>query len=250
MDWARRELSHLTTVPPSHMSTLYANIHNALSVLGILENRATGTPTALGRLATSILGQSAPQRTRQTLQRTFSEFLSVLEESITNELDYSTSLFALFENIDRQFMNLGRTVSRETDVQDREEAEMLASLWTRIIGSSSHSLKKFEKNKELLKNVRTKTMVNKKVLVEHNQKLMQLKYNLETLRRKLVSPLVRSGNSSSLSVEEQVRGLEGTYEYLRGVREEQKGKLMEVLYGAGRRRVSISREEAYEIEGT
>jgi len=249
MDWARRELGHLTTLPPSSLSSLYANIHGALLSFGLLEDRSTGLPTTLGKVTTELFGQSAPQRTRQTLQRTFTEFLSVLEESIENELTYSASLFALFESIDRQFLNLARTVIRETDQQERLESDLLASLWTRVLGANSENLRKYEKNRKLLSNVREKTVHNKHILVDHNGKLMQLKANLETLRRKLVSPLVRSDNSSTLSIEEQIRGLDGTYDYLRGVREKQKSKLMEMLYGAGNRRVGIGRDEGYEIEG-
>lgn len=48
----------------------------------------------------------------------------------------------------------------------------------------------------------------------------------------MVSPLVRT-NGSTLGVEEQIRGLEEVSGYLGGVREKQKTKLMEYLYGVG-----------------
>ena len=95
-------------------------------------------------------------------------------------------------------------------------------------------MKKFERNRLLLQNVREKTVRNKGILVEHNHRLLALKANLENLRRKLVSPLVRSVNSSTLSIEEQIRGLEDVGLYLDGVRTKQKGKLMELLYGSSR----------------
>lgn len=41
-------------------------------------------------------------------------------------------------------------------------------------------------------------------------------------------------------IDGQIRGLEGTYDYLRSVRERQKAKLMEMVYGAGRRLPSNS----------
>ena len=92
-------------------------------------------------------------------------------------------------------------------------------------------------------------MQNKSILLEHNGKLLTLKANLESLRRKLVSPLLRA-NASTLGVEEQIRGLEEVSGYLGGVRERQKGKLMEMLYGAGsnsgRRVAGIERAE---VEG-
>ncbi len=59
-----------------------------------------------------------------------------------------------------------------------------------------------------------------------------MKANLENLRRKLVSPLLRA-NGSTIGVEEQIRGLEEVGGYLGGVRERQKSKMMELLYGAG-----------------
>ena len=79
-------------------------------------------------------------------------------------------------------------------------------------------MKKYERNRELLLNVREKTVRNKGILVEHNGKLLSLKANLENLRRKLVSPLVRSVNSSTLTLEEQIKGLEDVGVYLEGVR--------------------------------
>ncbi|KAJ9480457.1 hypothetical protein VN97_g13116, partial [Penicillium thymicola] len=124
------------------------------------------------------------------------------------------------------------------------------------------AIRKYEKNKKLLANVRSRTVANKHLLVDHRGRLLTLKVNLETLRRKLVSPLVRrndsvsfvgsvdggggSGNGNSGSagrmlgpveavIDGQIRGLEGTYDYLRTVRERQKAKLMELVYGAGRK---------------
>ena len=97
------------------------------------------------------------------------------------------------------------------------------------------------------------------LLVDHRGRLLTLKVNLETLRRKLVSPLVRrndsvsfigvdgssaAGNSGAAGrmhgpvesvIDGQIRGLEGTYDYLRSVRERQKAKLMEMVYGSGRK---------------
>jgi len=250
MDWAKRELSQLSSIPPSPLTSAFNNLHSLLSHIGVFEG-PSGAPTKIGKLATDLFGQTGSQRTRRTLQRTFTEFLSVLEESITNELAYSSALFALFESIDRQFLNLARTVIRESDQQERLESDLLASLWTRVLGSNSANLRKYEKNRQLLSNVREKTVRNKHILVDHNGKLMTLKANLETLRKKLVSPLVRSDNSSTLSVEEQIRGLESTYEHLSGVRERQKSKLMEMLYGTGNRRVGIGRDGdgTYEIDG-
>jgi hypothetical protein len=232
MDWARRELAQIQTPPSAPLTSAFDNIHNLLSHAGVLED-PSGNPTRLGSFATSLFGLSNPQRTRQTLERTFHEFLSVLEEAIASELQHSLALFALFEAIDRQFLNLARTVVRESTVQDDRHADLLSSLWTRILGPNAGDVARYERNRRLLQNVREKTVRNKGTLVEHNRRLMALKANLESLRRKLVSPLVRSVNSSTATVEEQVRGLEEVGAYLDGVRSRQKGKLMEVLYGGG-----------------
>jgi hypothetical protein len=231
MDWAKRELSQLLLLPPSSLSSAFDNVHSLFSRFGVFE-APSGVPTQIGLLATSIFGLSSPQRTRQTLQRTFTEFLSVLEESINSELQHSLAIFSLFESIDRQFLNLARTVIRESSAQDSAQDDMLSSLWAKILGPNASTLQKFEKNKKLLGNIRAKTVQNKSILLEHNGKLLTLKANLESLRRKLVSPLVRA-NGSTLGVEEQIRGLEEVGGYLGGVRERQRGKLMEMLYGAG-----------------
>lgn len=230
MDWARRELSQLQLSPPTSLTSAYDNIHALLSRCGVFENPA-GTPTRLGTIATSVFGLSTQQRTKHTLQRTFQEFLTVLEDSISSELQHSLAIFSLFESIDRQFHNLARTVIRESDAQDSAEDDMLSSLWTKLLGPNSSTLHKFEKNKKLLRNIRAKTVQNKGILEDHNRKLLTLKANLENLRRKLVSPLLRA-NGSTIGIEEQIRGLEEVSGHLGGVREKQKSKLMEMLYGS------------------
>ncbi|OIW25051.1 hypothetical protein CONLIGDRAFT_80576 [Coniochaeta ligniaria NRRL 30616] len=250
MDWARRELTQVQQLPSPPLSSAFDNIHNLLSQAGILENPSSGRPTRLGAIATSLFGMSNPQRTRQTLERTFHEFLGVLEQAITSELHHSLALFGLFEAIDRQFLNLARTVVREASVQDDRHADLLSSLWTRILGPKAGEVAKYERNRQLLLNVREKTVRNKGALVEHNQRLMALKANLENLRRKLVSPLVRSVNSSTLTVEEQIRGLEDVGGYLEGVRTRQKGKLMEILYGSARPAVGGERRGIEEVSGS
>lgn len=245
MEWAHRELSTVrSSQPPRALSAAYDNVHEMLSQAGILET-AEGRPTKLGALSTYVLGQSQPQRTRQVLQRTFHEFLAVLEEAINNELQHSLALFALFEAIDRQFLNLARSVVREASAQDERHADLLSSLWTRILGPDAGEVAKYERNRQLLRDVRERTVRNKGVLVEHNGRLLSLKANLENVRRKLVSPLVRSANSSSLTLEEQVDGLHGVHAYLDGVRSRQKGKMMELLYGAGGAARRTIEREAY-----
>ncbi|CAN8097684.1 unnamed protein product [Discula destructiva] len=246
MDWARRELTQVlpSNLPTTPLSSLFSNLHTLLTFLSpsppplssSSSSSADPSQSSLSRLATTVFGPSNPQRTLHTLQRTFNEFLAVLEQAIADELHHSLQLFGLFEAIDHQFLNLARTVVREANAQDEAHADLLSSLWTRLLGPKASAVAKYERNRLLLLNVREKTVRNKGILVEHNHKLLALKANLEALRRKLVSPLVRSVNSSTLSVDEQIRGLEDVGGYLEGVRARQKGKLMEMLYGSGSRR--------------
>ena len=233
MEWAQRELTAIATTPPSTIGSVWSNAHGLLTRVGIIKDN---------QLMRDIFGHTHAQRTKATLDRTFHEFLGVLEESINNELSHSIQLFGLFEAIDKQFLNLQRTVIREQDQQERLEGDFLGSLWTKVIGVNASLLRKYQKNKDLLASVRDRTVRNKYVLVDHNQRLLQLKSNLEILRRKLVSPLVRSENGSTLTIEEQVKGLEGTYSLLKSTREVQKRKMMEIVYGSGSRRSGIEME--------
>jgi len=225
MEWAQRELTTIASAPPSTISSIWSNTHNMLSRVGLMSQ---------GQLAQGLLGMTHQQLTRATLERVFNEYLNVLEDSINNELTYSLQLFQLFEAIEKQFTNLQRSVSREQDTQQRLEGDFLSSLWTKVIGVNASKLRKYEKNRSLLASVHDRTVRNKSILVEHQGRLRQLQSSLETLRRKLVGPLVRS--RSSLSVEEQIRGLEGTYEQLKGSREAQRRKMLEVVYGGGGKR--------------
>lgn len=234
MDWAKRELAQVSGHLPGRMQSAYSNLHSYLK-------RAGGDP--LVAAVSSLFGVPQSEMTKATLQRTFNEFLNVLEESINTELTYSTALFGLFEAIDRQFLNLQRTVIRETDSQETRENTAnteLAELWRRRLGSNKARIAKYEKNQQLLSSIKEKTVQNKLTLVEHNGKLLALKSSLEILRRRLVSPLVRNNESSTLTIEDQIRGLDSTYEYLRLAREQQKAGMLERLYGSGRRTVGVT----------
>ncbi|KAK7402391.1 hypothetical protein QQX98_011856 [Neonectria punicea] len=232
MDWAKMHLHRLNSSPaPSTLSSAYDNLHNLFSQTHVLED-AAGSPTPLGRLTMHIFGLSNPQREQRMVQLLFTEFLAVLEDSIQAELQHSVTLFALFEAVDFHFLNLARTVVRESYVQEELHADLLASLWTRLLGTRAAELRKFEQNRLLLRNVRDKTVRNKGILVEHNGKLLTLKASLETLRSKLVSPLVRGVNSTTLTLDDQIRGLSDVSEYLGGVRKQQKGKVMETLFAS------------------
>ena len=243
MDWAKRELSTLTHTEPSTIGSALTNVHTMFTRSGLLSDPQTGLPNQAGVILASLLGSTPQQRTRNTLQRTFVELLSTLEESINAEITHTTRLFSLFAIIDSQFVNLQRTTVRELDSQEQAEGELLSSLWQRVMGGSESRLRKFEKNKKLLQSVRQRTVNNKHLIMDHDRKLKALQQNLEVLRQRLLKPVIHEREGSSAGVEEQIRGLEGTYEYLRGVREEQKARVLERLYGSGgRERISIGEE--------
>nr|POE47051.1 hypothetical protein CFP56_00383 [Quercus suber] len=224
MEWAQRELAGSLHGSPSTISSVWSNTHTLLSRVGLLGQ---------GPMTVSLLGMTVQQQHRAMFQRIFNEFLNVLEESINNELKLSLQLFQLFESIDQQFLNLQRSVIREQDQQERMTNDFLSSLWTRVIGVNGGQLRKFERNKSLLASVRDRTKDNKLVLGEHNQRLLSLKENLEMLRRKLVSPLVRSQNATSLSIEAQIHGLQDTYQDLKESRDSQRRKMLEVVSDDG-----------------
>lgn len=235
-------------VPSGSVASAVDNIHRMLNRVGLLES-SSGTPTTVGNVVKLVIGKTTTQHNADVIQQTFDEFLGVLEESINDELQRSLVLFGLFESIDAQFSDLQRTVVREADQQEREMGEMLSSLWTRVVGNNAARLRKFERNKRLLSNIRERTVYKKKILMDHNSRLQLLKTNLEVLRKRIVSPLVRSNDSSFLSVHQQVQGLDETYTYLKKVRETQKRKTMERLLSFGNKRRPLSfTDESRQIE--
>lgn len=232
MDWAKMHLNRLHNSPaPSPFSSAYDNLHNMLSNALILQDE-TGAPTALGTRASHIFGLSNPQRHQRNVQLVFNEFLAVLESSIASELQHSVTLFALFEAVDAHFLNLARTVVREYSLQEELRADQLSGLWVRILGPKAAELRKFEENRMLLNNVREKTVRNKGTLVEHNGKLLSLKTSLEGLRARLVSPLLRGRNSTTLTLEDQIQGISDVSEHLGAVRRAQRSKVMESLFAS------------------
>lgn len=231
MDWSKMHLDRFhNSPPPSTLSSAYDNVHNLLCQAQVLED-ATGTLTPVGTVASWVFGPSNPQREQRIVQLLFREFLTVLEDSIQSELQHAITLFALFESVDRHFLNLARTVVRESSAQEELYADLLSGLWARILGPHAAQVRKFEQNRLLLQDVRQKTVYNKGVLVEHNGKLLTLKASLESLRSKLVSPLVRGVNSTTLTLEDQIRGISDVSQHLAEVRKQQKSKVMQTLYG-------------------
>lgn len=234
MDWTKMHLNRLNSRPsPSLLSQAYDNVHNILTDAQLLED-ASGTPTRLGRLAVVVFGMSNPQREQRILQRLFAAFISTIEEAIQEELEHSVKLFALFSDIDDHFLKLARHVAHETSTQDEFHAELLSGLWARMLGSRAAELRKFERNRALLHDVRLKTVRNKGSLVRHHGKLLSLKSSLENLRAKLASQLVRGLNASTLPLEDQMRGISGVRDYLSAIRRQQKTKVMETLYSVDR----------------
>lgn len=225
-----------TTQHPSTLSAAYDNVHNILSQAHILED-SSGALTPLGTAASFLFGLSNPQREQRVVQSVFREFLTVLEDSIQSELQHSLTLFALFEAVDRHMLNLARTVVRESSAQEELHADLLSGLWARILGPRAADVRKFEQNRLLLRDVRDKTVRNRGILEDHNTKLLSLKSSLEGLRAKLVSPLVRGANATTLSLEDQIHGISDVSSYLGDVRRVQKGRVMESMFASspGRR---------------
>ena len=235
MSWSKLHLQRLKSSQSlTPLSSAYDNMHNLLSTAHILED-TSGNPTAIGTVTTWVFGLSNPQREQRMIQHVFNDFLQVLENSITNELSHSTALFALFEQVDRHFLTVANSVVREEGIQDQMHSDLLSSMWTRMLGGKAAELRKFETNRSLLRDVRRKTVLNKELLMQHNGKLLSLQTALEALRTKLVSPLVRGVNSSTLTLEDQIQGLSDVSQYLGRTREEQKDKVKESLLSVGSR---------------
>ena len=211
---------------------IFDSIHNLLNQGSLLEYE--GIPTPLGNAVISLIGTTSAQRTRNTLVRTFHEFLTVLEDSINDEISVATSLITLFDQVDNEFMTLKRIVALEANVQDRAETDLLSSLWAKILGPGASALRKYEKNRLLLSEVRSRTITNKRLVVDHHSRLQTLKVNLETLRHKLVSPLLRRNDTFPAQdcltvVEEQIRGIDDAHQYLGEARDKQRDRRRQMM---------------------
>jgi hypothetical protein len=239
IDWAKRQLQNIVPLPTG-ISTAVDNVHLGLGRIGLLET--DGKPTAVGRVLRGLIGRPAVEKNMAILQKTFNEFLNVLEESIEGELQQSRALFNQFESIDIQFKSLHRTVLRESDTQENQADEFLSNLWNYLLGNRRSQIKKFERNKKLLSRVREKTLENKNILREHNVQLLQLKNNLELLRKKVASNILRKYDTVIVPVEEQIQGLDDTYLQLKIVRETQK-QLTRESHAGGRA------SKVHEIDG-
>lgn len=237
MEWAKRELQSIKGPKVGMIDTVIGNIHGGLSRIGVLERN--GEPTAIGRVVNDVVGHTTQQRSKATLQRTFDYLLSTLEENIANELGRADVLFQLFESVDRQFHNLHRSVAKEEDSLATKKDEFLASMWRNTINNKM-KIKKYEKNLKLLKDVRASTLTNKSELKSHIQIIHSVKDQLDKARKNLISPLIRRAQSNSFGLEQQLSDLSGTYGFLKGLRETQKHKVLQQLWGEPKKRVSIS----------
>ncbi|CAO2655717.1 Nn.00g045200.m01.CDS01 [Neocucurbitaria sp. VM-36] len=237
MEWAKRELQSIQGPKIGMIDTVIGNIHGGLSKIGLLEHN--GSPTAIGRVVNDVLGHTTQQRSKATLQRTFDYLLSTLEENIANELARADVLFQLFESVDRQFHNLHRSVAKEEDSLATKKDEFLASMWRMSINNKM-KIKKYEKNLKLLKDVRASTLTNKSELKSHIQIIHSVKDQLDKARKNLISPLIRRAQSNSFGLEQQLNDLTGTYGFLKTLRDGQKKKVLQQLWGEPRRRVAIT----------
>jgi hypothetical protein len=69
---------------------------------------------------------------------------------------------------------------------------------------------------------------------------MSVKDQLDKARKNLISPLIRRAQSNSFGLEQQLGDLTGTYGFLKGLRDGQKKKVLQQLWGEPKRRVGIT----------
>lgn len=228
VEWSHRELSRVTTLQPTKISSAVDNLSN-LAVF-----TSGGKIPHFSPQLHRLLGlDNSHETNRIALSRSFYEFLGTLEESVSRELKHALKLEGLFNDVDGQFSNLQRSIARETTTQDNLVDGELATLWTKLFGISTASQKriqKFERNRRLLTSLREHTAFNRKTLAEHKTRLISLKTNIDHLRQRIASPLVKAENSSTAGLEEQIGSLEGTWRFLMSVRGSQENRIAQVWY--------------------
>lgn len=230
MEWAKNRLAQLHKETGNPMAIMWDNIHTLGSRFGLLTDKETGDHTAVGAALLQIFGTPSTIHRQVEVHRLFNHYLNALEEGINNELLYSAAIQILFHTVDQRFQNIVRVISRETDQQEREEGQMLGSLWTKLMGASSNSLKKFERNRDLLQMLRGRTIVNKEHIIGHRLKLITMKAGLEDLRKRLVSPLIRSNDTNFDGIPIQINTLDRTYNHISALRSESKTSMMYMMY--------------------
>lgn len=246
MEWAKRELATIKGPKSGVIDTVIDNVHGGLDKIGVLGS-SDGSPNAFGQVVKSILGHTTTQRSRDTTQRIFDSLLGDLEENIANELGRADTLFQLFDAVERQFSNLHRSVAKEEDSLNTKKDEFLASMWRNSVDNKL-KIKKYEKNLQLLHNVRRSTIDNKSELKSHIQIIRSVNDQLDKARRNLISPLIRSAQSNSFGIEQQLQDLTGTYGFLKGLRDGQKKKVLNALWSPGSKRIAITAGEIEEEE--
>ena len=230
MEWAHGELTRATTEKPTKISSAVDRLSN----LAVTTSRGK-IPHFSPQIHRLFGMQNSHQTNRIALSRSFYELLGSLEENVTKELKQALKLEGMFTNVDGQFGNIQRTIIREIATQENLVDGELATLWARVFGISSgkqYRIDKYERNRRLLTSLRDHTGSNRKTLAEHKLRLIALKTNIDELRKRIVSPLMRSENNTTAGLREQLEGLERTWHYLNGVRGAQKGRIAQGWYAS------------------
>ncbi|KAF1992043.1 hypothetical protein K402DRAFT_321593 [Aulographum hederae CBS 113979] len=214
MYFAQLELERIESMPLDYgVSNVGGNVYNFLGRTGLLEDRA-GEPTSLGKVFKAVFGQTLRQQQKSALQRSFHSFVSTVEEALVSEITFVTALYSIFETVDRQFTQTHRVVLKELDEQERENAEILSTLWVKLVGPNPYMQRKFQRNKDVLRNLRETTVGVKKIIMSHNTMVKGLQSGLKLTQNRVVSPHIRAHNASKLDLSQQIKVLVDSRETL------------------------------------
>lgn len=71
---------------------------------------------------------------------------------------------------------------------------------------------------------------------------------MDKARKNLISPLIRAAQSNSFGIDQQLSDLTGTYSFLKTLRDDQKKKVRQQMWGEPKKRIAITAGGKEEIE--